>query len=88
MAPPITRHSPPGAGPAPVGRRRADRAARRLALTALTVGVPFALVTIFGLPIPHSMPSLSVLTHRLDVFAVIKVLWSWSGWPGSSWCSA
>ena len=44
------------------------------ALAALTVGVPFALVTVFGLPIPHAMPSLSLLTHQLTVPAILKVL--------------
>ena len=59
-----------------------------LALAALTVGVPFALVTIFGLPIPHSMPSISVLTHQLDVFAVIKVLMVlvWLAWIQLVFC--
>ena len=74
MAPPI----PGTRRPAPVRRRSAGDILIGLlalaALAALTLGVPFALITIFGLPIPHSMPSLSVLTHQLDVFAVIKVL--------------
>ena len=83
-----TRHSPPG----PVRRRSAGDVLigllAVLALTALTVGVPFALVTIFGLPIPHSMPSMSVLTHQLDVFAVIKVLMVlvWLAWIQLVFC--
>ena len=50
--------------------------------------MPFALVTIFGLPIPHSMPSMSVLTHQLDVFAVIKVLMVlvWLAWIQLVFC--
>jgi nucleoid-associated protein YgaU len=44
------------------------------ALLALTAGVPLALVTVFGLPVPHSMLSLSVLTHQLDVFSILRVL--------------
>ena len=75
MAPPLTR--PPRAA-----YRRRRRSAGDLmigllavaALAALTVGVPFALVTVFGLPIPHAMPSLSLLTHQLTVPAILKVL--------------
>ena len=44
------------------------------ALAALTVGVPFALITVFGLPVPHAMPSLTLLTRQLDVPAILKVL--------------
>ncbi|MGO9222048.1 MAG: LysM peptidoglycan-binding domain-containing protein, partial [Streptosporangiaceae bacterium] len=44
------------------------------ALAALTVGVPFALVTVFGLPIPHTMPSLTLLTRQLTATAILKVL--------------
>jgi hypothetical protein len=44
------------------------------ALAVLTLGVPAALITVFGSPIPHTMPTTSVLTHRLDVFAVLKIL--------------
>ncbi|MFI5064974.1 MAG: hypothetical protein ACHP9Z_13520 [Streptosporangiales bacterium] len=44
------------------------------ALVALTAGVPFALVTVFGLPIPHSVPRLSALSRPLDVFAILKAL--------------
>ncbi|HEX3489059.1 MAG TPA: hypothetical protein VHU92_06935 [Streptosporangiaceae bacterium] len=88
MAPPI-----PGARrPVPVHRRSAADVVIGLlaivALIALTAGVPFALVTIFGLPIPHSMPSLSVFTHQLDVFAVIKVLMVlvWLAWIQLVFC--
>src|SRR6185437_3239997 len=88
MAPPI----PGTRRPAPVRRRSAGDVLigllAVLALAALTVGVPFALVRIFGLPIPHAMPSLSVLTHRLDVFAVIKVLMVlvWLAWIQLVFC--
>ena len=44
------------------------------ALLALTAGVPLALVAVFGLPVPHSVPKLSVLTHQLDVFSILRVL--------------
>ncbi len=74
MAPPLTR------APRAASRRR--RSAGDLvigllaiaALAALTAGVPFALVTVFGLPIPHAMPPLSLLTHQLTVPAILKVL--------------
>ena len=36
--------------------------------------MPLALVTVFGLPVPHSVPALSVLTHQLDVFSILRVL--------------
>ena len=45
-----------------------------LALIALTAGVPYALVAFLGVPIPHTVPSLSDFSHQLDVFAVMKVL--------------
>jgi hypothetical protein len=44
------------------------------ALAALTLGVPAALIKVFGSPVPHTMPTMSVLTHRLDVFAILKIL--------------
>jgi hypothetical protein len=74
MAPPIT--APRSAPPRP-RRSAADILIGMLAvvaLVALTAGVPYALVTIFGLPIPHHLPSPSVLSQQLDVFAIIKVL--------------
>jgi hypothetical protein len=45
-----------------------------IALVALTVGVPIALVTIIGLPWPHAAPGLSVLTHQLDIPSILRVL--------------
>ena len=58
------------------------------ALVALTVGVPFALVTVFGLPLPHEMPSLALLTHQLDLPALLKVLslLVWVAWIQLVWC--
>ncbi len=88
MAPPI----PGTRRPVPVRRRSAGDMLIGLlavvALAALTAGVPFALVTIFGLPIPHSMPSMSILTHQLDAFAVIKVLMVlvWLAWIQLVFC--
>ena len=35
-------------------------------LLALVIGPPIALITVFGVPIPHTMPSASLLTHRLQ----------------------
>jgi hypothetical protein len=88
MAPPVTRPRPAPARP----RRSAGDMLMGLlavaALAALTVGVPVALVTILGLPVPHTMPSLSVLTHQLDIFAVLKVLsvLVWLAWLQLVWC--
>ena len=82
MAPPIPGLSRP---PTRARRSAADILAgivAVVALLALTVGVPFGLVTIFGLPIPHGMPSMSALTHRLDAQSVLKVLMVvvWLAW--------
>jgi hypothetical protein len=82
MAPPIPGLSRPPGRPR---RSAADILAgivAVVALVALTVGVPFGLVTIFGLPLPHGMPSMSALTHRLDAQSVLKVLMVvvWLAW--------
>ncbi len=94
----------PPAGRAPAGRGRAGRAPARpvrrsagdlligllaiAALAALTVGVPFALITVFGLPVPHAMPSLTLLTRQLDVPAILRVLslLVWLAWLQLVWC--
>jgi hypothetical protein len=88
MAPPI-----PGLRrPAPAARRTVGDVLAGLlaviALTALTVGVPLALVTVFGLPVPHSRPALSLLTHQLDSSAIIKILTVviWLAWLQLVWC--
>jgi len=88
MAPPI-----PGLR-APVtrrGRTPADIAIGLLAvvlLAALTIGVPVALVALIGLPVPKSMPSMSVLTGQLDVSTILKVLSVivWLAWLQLVWC--
>jgi hypothetical protein len=88
MAPPI-----PGLR-APVGRRDrtpADVAIGLLAvvlLTALTIGVPAALVILIGLPIPKSMPSMAALTGQLDAATILKVLSVivWLAWLQLVWC--
>ena len=58
------------------------------ALVVLTVGVPFALVTVFGLPLPHELSSLALLTHQLDLPALLKVLslLVWVAWIQLVWC--
>jgi hypothetical protein len=60
------------------------------ALAALTAGVPFALVTVFGLPIPHSLPRLGGLNHPLDVHTILSVLsvLVWLAWIQLVWCVA
>jgi hypothetical protein len=45
-----------------------------VALAALLIGVPFALLTFFGSPVPHKLPSTSTLTQRLDATALMHVL--------------
>ena len=72
---------------APPGRLETRRAPRRrpagdilagvgaaLILLVLLIGVPAALLAVLGSPIPHTMPALSLLTHRLDILAVLKIL--------------
>ena len=89
MAPPI----PHPAQPPMIRRRRspADLFFGLLAvavLAALTIGVPCALVRVFGLPIPHTLPKLSTLTHQLDVTTILKVLsvLVWLAWLQLVWC--
>ena len=75
MAPPLTR--PPRAAYRRRRRSAGDLVIGLLAMAALavlTLGVPFALVTVFGLPTPHAMPSVSLLTRQLTVPAILKVL--------------
>ncbi len=88
MAPPMLQTRRPGAGR---GRSPGDVLAGVFAvvvLLALTVGVPFGLIRVFGAPLPHSMPGLSVLTHQLDIFAILKVLsvLVWLAWLQLVWC--
>src|SRR5262249_9895297 len=82
------RHHPGGGVlMAPPGRPDSRRVPRRrsagdvlvgagavLILLVLLVGVPFALLTVLGPPIPHTVPALSLLTHRLDILAILKIL--------------
>ena len=57
-------------------------------LTALTVGVPVALVAVVGLPIPHTMPKLNALTSQLDAMAILRILSViiWLAWVQLVWC--
>src|SRR4051794_16889874 len=68
-----------GRTPVRIDRRRSagDVIAGALALVAivaLLLGVPFALLTFFGSPIPHTMPSTQTLTQRLDTAALLRIL--------------
>jgi hypothetical protein len=74
MAPPI-----PGLRrPVPASRRSPGDVVAGIAaiaaLIALTIGVPFALVTTVGLPIPHSRPTVGLLSHQLDALGIIRIL--------------
>ena len=59
-----------------------------VALTALTIGVPIALITVVGLPLPHTMPSASALTSQLDVTSILRILSVviWLAWVQLVWC--
>ena len=88
MAPPIPGLRPPV--PAR-GRTAADVIYGLLAVIALgllTVGLPIALVKVFGSPIPHKLPGGSALTQQLDVMAILRVLSViiWLLWIQLVWC--
>ena len=73
------------------GRDRGDALtglAAVAALLALLAGVPLALIAVFGLPIPHSMPSASLFTHQLQASAVLKAcsVVVWLAWLQFVWC--
>ena len=59
-----------------------------ITLTALTIGVPIALVTVVGLPLPHTLPKLSALTSQLDITAILRILSVivWLAWIQLVWC--
>jgi hypothetical protein len=59
-----------------------------IALGLLTVGLPIALMKVFGSPIPHKLPSGSALTQQLDVMAILRVLSViiWLLWLQLVWC--
>ncbi len=88
MAPPI-----PGLRkPVPVPHRTAGDVliglAAVVALAALTVGVPIALVGVIGLPWPHGTLGVSVLTHQLGIPSILRVLSIviWLAWLQLVWC--
>src|SRR5580693_5597740 len=88
MAPPI-----PGLRqPVPVPHRTAGDVlvglAAVVALAALTVGVPIALVGVIGLPWPHGAVGVSVLTHQLGIPSILRVLSIviWLAWLQLVWC--
>ncbi|HEV2377329.1 MAG TPA: hypothetical protein VGS19_34840, partial [Streptosporangiaceae bacterium] len=62
--------------------------AASVALLALLGGVPLALIAVFGLPVPHKVPSLSLLTHQLDLGTVVRVcsVVVWLAWLQLVWC--
>jgi hypothetical protein len=57
-------------------------------LAALTIGVPIALVTVVGLPLPHGKPALSFFTSQLDITAILRILSViiWLAWIQLVWC--
>jgi hypothetical protein len=59
-----------------------------IVLTALTIGVPIALVAVVGLPIPVALPKLNALTSQLDVTAILRILSViiWLAWIQLVWC--
>ena len=59
-----------------------------VALAALTVGVPIALVGVIGLPWPHGTVGVSVLTHQLGIPSILRVLSIvlWLAWLQLVWC--
>ena len=88
MAPPI-----PGLRPPVRIRQRTPGdvlagVAAVLLLLALTIGVPIALISVVGLPLPHTMPKLSALTSQLDVTAILRILSViiWLAWVQLVWC--
>jgi hypothetical protein len=90
MAPPIPGLRPP----ANASRQRRTTGdvglgiAAIVALIALTVGVPFALTTFLGLPIPHSRPSVSLLTGEISLQTILRFLSIivWLAWAQLVWC--
>jgi len=57
-------------------------------LLVLLIGPPAALITVFGLPIPHTTPSASLLTHPLQAAAVLRAcsVVVWLAWLQLVWC--
>jgi len=57
-------------------------------LLVLLAGVPAALIGVFGLPIPHSMPSASLFTHHLEPGTILRAcsVVVWLAWLQFVWC--
>ena len=57
-------------------------------LLVLLAGVPAALIGVFGLPIPHSMPSASLFTHHLEPATILRAcsVVVWLAWLQFVWC--
>jgi len=57
-------------------------------LLALLAGIPVALISVFGLPVPHGLPSASLFTHRLQASAVLKAcaVVVWLAWLQFACC--
>ena len=57
-------------------------------LLVLVIGPPAALITVFGLPVPHTMPSASLFTHRLQTATVLRAcsVVVWLAWLQLLWC--
>ncbi len=51
-------------------------------LAAVLAGVPYALVTVLGLPVPHGLPPMSAFTRQLDVMPLLRILSVivWAAW--------
>ncbi len=59
-------------------------------LFVLLIGPPVALITVFGLPVPHTMPSAALFTHRLQAATVLRAcsVVVWLAWLQLVWCVA
>ena len=88
MVPPIPGLRPPVTAPRRTAGDVLLGVLAVLALAALIIGVPAALVVVFGLPIPRKLPSTSVLTQQLDVMSVLRVVAVvvWLAWIQLVWC--
>ncbi|MDT0267941.1 LysM domain-containing protein [Streptomyces sp. DSM 44915] len=92
----MARTPPPLPGnrtPVPVRGRRGPREvllalAAVLALLCLVVGVPLALASLIGWPLPRTAPSLDMLTEEIDVNTFVRVLavLVWVAWAQFTAC--
>ncbi|MEV4258772.1 hypothetical protein AB0J52_36905 [Spirillospora sp. NPDC049652] len=59
-----------------------------LALAALLLGVPYALLTLFGSPVPDHVPAMSDLTQRIGPSALLAILVAlvWLAWLQLALC--